>query len=196
MRRCPERPGSVAPAFLDPVLAIVERIDRRLRRIEPVATGSLLGLERRHHRGKPVTLADGTEVRRGDPICTIHLDNARVREVAGRDWQTQGFRLARGDFPLVAAWHLGQPTDRRPVAYFGITLLAALAQRDGWEVRERHQTAWVRLEDWYLRSLLVRWSPEGRRRLARGRHRFQTREIWLSAAALLRRYGPPSSEAQ
>ena len=178
----------VAPRFLDPVLAVVERIDRAVRRIQPVAPGSLLGLEPHRYRGQPVMLADGTRVEPGDPVCTLHLDNARVRALAGPDWQTEGFRVGRADFRLVAAWHRALPPGERPVAYTGITLLGALVRREGWEVRDRRPSPWVRLQDWYLRSLLVRWAPGGRERLARGRHPLRTQRIWLSGAEFLSRY--------
>ena len=180
--------GSAAPRFLDPLLAAVERIDRAARRIQPVAPGSLLGLEEHRHRGPTVILADGTRVQPGDRVGIVHLDNALVRELATETWQTEGLRQARQGLRDLAGWHRAQPPARRPVAYTGITLLAALTRREGWEVRDREPSAWVRLQDWYLRSLLVRWARDGRSRLDRGRGPLRSREIWLSAAALLRRF--------
>jgi hypothetical protein len=131
-------------------------------------------------------------------MASLHFDNGAVRRMARRDWQTEGFRVAYGDLRALAAWHRAQPAGRQPLAYGGITVLAPLARRAGFESRARRLTPWVRLEDWYLRSLLVRWAPDGRARLARGSTPMRTREVWMSGAELLRRYGeapsPPPPE--
>lgn len=188
--------GSVAPRILDPILGLVERVDRKLRRIQPIGGGSVLGIERHRHRGAPVILADGTVVRAGDQAAIIHLDNRLMQQLASSAWPTDAWRVARRDLRSLAAAHAALPPTERPVAYHGVTVLAALTRRAGFEVRQRRRTAWVRLQDWYLRSLLARWASTGRDRLARGHSPLQTRMAWLSGAELMRRYGgaaPPSS---
>jgi hypothetical protein len=185
------RPWVVAPRVLDPILALVERIDRRRRRIEPARAGGVLGIERTVHRGRALTLGDGTVVARGAPTWIVHFDNAQVRQVAGEAWQSAGYAAAREDLRAIAASVSALPPASRPVALTGITLVAPLARRVGFELRDRRRTAWVRLEDWYLRSLLARWSPWGRDRLLRGTAPLRTRETWLSTRELLRRYGEP-----
>lgn len=182
--------GSVAPRILDPALAIVERIDRWVRRVEPVAPGSVLALERRRHRGPEVTLADGTAVRAGDGAWAIHLDNRLLKDPALGGWQ-RGASAARADLLVVARRHAALPEGQRPVAYTGITLLGPLVRRAGFEVRPRPRSWWARLEDWYLRSLLVRWSPDGRNRLLRGHRPLVAERIWMSAAELIHLYGAP-----
>jgi hypothetical protein len=178
-----------APRFLDPVLGTVERIDRWRRRLRPARTDALLWVEERQHGGDPVRLADGTTVRRGDRVCAIHFDNRRLRELSAPAWQTAAHAAARADLRALAHRHVTLPAGRRPVAYWGATLLTSLTRRAGFEIRERRRTPRVRLEDWYLRSLLVRWSPDGRARLRRGSRALVTREGWLSGSELLRRYG-------
>ena len=119
-----------------------------------------------------------------------------MRQLASTTWPTEAWRAARRDLRKLAAAQLALPPDERPVAYHGTTVLAALTQRAGFEVRERRRTPWVRLQDWYLRSLLARWAPAGRDRLTRGHGPLQTRVAWLSAGQLVRRYGasPPRPE--
>jgi hypothetical protein len=140
-----------------------------------------------------VTLADGTVVHPGDEAWIVHFDNRRMRELANDPIAADAWRAARRDMTRIAAWHAAMPAQDRPVAYTGITILAALPRRAGFEVRPRLATAWTRLEDWYLRSLLARWDRDGRGRLNRGHQPLVTQEVWLSAAELLRRYGssPP-----
>jgi hypothetical protein len=187
------RAASVAPRFLDPILDLVERIDRTLRRISPAGADAVLGVERHRHRGSAVALADGTVVRPGDPAWIIHFDNRRLRDFAGGAWPADGWRAARRDMALIAAHHAALPQAERPIAYTGITVLAALAHRAGFELRARRASPWTRLQDWYLRSLLARWAREGRTRLERGHRPLVTQEVWLPAAELMRRYGssPP-----
>jgi hypothetical protein len=184
-------PGPVAPRVLDPVLALVERIDRRLRRIRPIRPGGLLGLERRRYRGPERPLGGGARLRHGDRVVIVHIDNAAVRRIASDGWQTTGLRAALDDMHALAALHARLPAGKRPVAYGGVTILASLTRRIGFEVFERARTPRVRLEDWYLRSLLARWSRRGRARLWQGHGPMRTRDVWMSAAELLRRYGAP-----
>ena len=188
----------VAPPVLDPILALVERIDRAIRRVRPVGPDALLSLERHRHRGAPLTLADGTRIRPGDPTWIIHFDNGRLRRLVPSPGGslTNAWNAARRDMTRIAAARAVSPPDERPVAYRGVSILAPLARRAGFELRPRRRTAWVRLEDWYLRSVLARWAPGGRARLRRGHRPLVTEEVWMSAAQLLRRYGssPPPPE--
>ena len=185
----------VAPPFLDLLLAIVERIDRRVRRLRPVREGALLWVERHRHRGPTVHLRDGTDVERGDAAWVIHFSNARLHDLAGPGWQTRGYAVAREDLRALAASHVTLPAAQRPVAYTGTTLLASLTRRVGFEVLDRPATVLARLEDWYLRSVLVRWAPDGRHRLERGHKPLRARRVWLSGHELVRRYGPAAQRA-
>ena len=180
-----------APALLDPGFALIEGLDRWRRRIRPLAPGSLLGVQAGRHRGCDLTLADGTTVREGASLLRLHLDNRRLRELATEGWQTRAYAAAAEDLATLAARVIGMPGEERPVALTGVTLLAALTRRVGFELRDRPQTPWTGLEDWYLRTLLRRWAPGGAARLARGHGPLRAREAWMSADELLRRYGPP-----
>src|SRR3989304_2700421 len=69
------------PRILDPVLALIEQIDRRRRGIRPIRPGAVLGLELRHPRRAPLPLRDGTVISPGDLVGLIHFDNARLRDL-------------------------------------------------------------------------------------------------------------------
>jgi hypothetical protein len=185
--------GPVAPRILDPMLALVEGIDRRVRRIEGAGPAAVLGVERHRHRGAPVVLADGTTVMPGDAAWIIHFDNRRIRDLAGAAWPADAWRAARRDMIRIAERHAALPPGERPIAYTGISVLAPLARRAGFELRSRQTSPWTHLQDWYLRSLLARWALGGRARLGQGHQPLVTQEVWLSAGELLRRYGssPP-----
>lgn len=186
-------PMDVAPGALDPILRLVERVDRWRRRIRPIAPGSLLGVEEARYRGPSVRLPDGSNLEPGAPIWVLHLDNARLSQLVAADaWPTAAYIAARWDLEVLATRLAGMPHGRTPpVAVGGVTLLAALSRRLGFEVLSRPRTTRMRLEDWYLRSLLARWAPAGRGRLARGHGELQAASTWISTGELLRRYGPP-----
>lgn len=177
------------PGLLDPILSRWEQADRRRRHIRPIRREGVLGLEFGRHSGPPIVLSDGTTIRRGDPVATVHIENARMRAVATSDWQARGLAEARADLRSLAAWAARQPAERRPVAYIGFTLMGPLARRVGFEVHPRPRTWRTRLDDWFLRWLLAHWSPEGRDRLRHGAGALRSSDVWLSHAALQRRYG-------
>ncbi len=198
-RRGEPRP-SAPPAILDPVFAVIERIDRRRRRIRPLRPDGVLGVEVRAYHGRPIRLRDGTEIRDGDRIVDLHLDNSRI----GRLWEA-GWRAAFGeadeDLRACAGWLSTVASADRPVAIRSGGLLTIGAARLGFEIGPPRGGFMGALESWYLRGLLVRWSRAGRDRLDRGHEPLRTREAWLSTVALLARYGrselevttPPSS---
>ena len=183
------------PGFLDAIIALAERIDRRRLGLHPIGPGSLVCVRLDRHRGPAVRLADGTVVADGDVVGWIHLDNAAVRRVAADSWEVEGLGAARRDLAELSARARDAPASARPVAYTGATILWPLARRVGFEVRDRRPSFRVRLEDWYLRGVLAHWSRAGRARLGKGRGVLRTREVWLSAAALQRRYGEPARGA-
>jgi len=182
------------PRALDPVFALIERIDRGRRRIQPTRDGAVLGVELRRHRGPAVRLSDGTRVEAGSLIADLHLDNAIVAPLWGSGWRT-AFGAAAGDLRAYAATVAAEPPVRRPVALRSGGLLTAGSHRLGFEVGPPRGGFMGALESWYLRGLLVRWNPGGRRRLDRGHAPLRTREAWLSTRELLRRYGPAAGGA-
>lgn len=184
--RAPKRRRSVAaPArFLDPIMALIERIDRRRRGIHSVRARAVLGLELRRHRGRPVTLADGAAVRSGDLVGSLHFDNVRMRELTAGGSLGPAWTQGRGDLAALAEWSASRDRSVRPVAYWGEGLHGAFAARVGFELRPRGRTPFRRLQDWYFRGLMARWSRQGWRRLGVGRHELHASEYWISAARL------------
>lgn len=186
----PDRGSLAAPAaFLDPVMALVERIDRRRRRIHPVREGAVVGLELGRRRGPALVLADGKTVATGAPIGVVHFDNARLRALTASGSLRAAWEQGRGDLRALAAWARSQPQEHRPAAYFGEGLHAAVAKRVGFEILPRPRTWYTRLQDWYFRGLMARWARGGRARLTSGRRRLHASEYWLSADALQRFHG-------
>ncbi|HEU6443479.1 MAG TPA: hypothetical protein VFL61_00320 [Gaiellaceae bacterium] len=178
--------------MLDPILRLAERIDRARLRPRPVRSGGLIGIRLERHRGEEVILQDGTVIRRGALVGAVHLDNRVVRRYASDDRLADGFAAGREELRLLAGWARDRAPSDRPVAYSAKTILAAFARRVGFEevpAPTAPDRIRGRLEDWYLRGVLARWAPQGRRRLRQGRGGLRAVALWLSAAELERRYG-------
>ena len=183
----PER--GAPPRILDPILSAWEAADRRRRGIRPLRDEGILGIEQTRHRGQAIELRGGTILRPGDRVGEIHLRNDRVRELEQRAGVAAAFREARADMRALAAAEASLPAAGRLAACHGAGIVARFAAREGWEIRPRRRTAWQRVEDWYFRWLLVRWSPAGRERLRHGRGPLRSVDAWLTAGELSRRYG-------
>jgi hypothetical protein len=190
-RRRPHRPAPTV--LLDPILTLWERADRRRRRIRPIRREGVLGLELTRYTGRPVPLADGSVVLPGDRVGEFHLQNRRISELVRFDATLQGWREGWQDLHALAAWAERQPPAARPVAYHGATLLWPLARRARFEIRPRPRTWRTRLDDWFLRWLMIRWGRDGRSRLERGRGRLFSGDVWLSDRSLRSLYGATDS---
>ena len=177
------------PRILEPFFVRYERLNRRRLRIRQVRRGGIMGVVFRRYRGPAVNLRDGTVVRPGDLIGEMHLDNERLRAALRVGTEAEAWRIVRDDFRALAAWASRVAPERRPVAYGGESILAPMARRVGFEIYPLPSTAWTRLQDWYLRGVMARWSVEGRSRLREGRGRLRAAAAWMSHATLLRRHG-------
>ncbi|MFQ5520710.1 MAG: hypothetical protein ACE5FK_04880 [Candidatus Methylomirabilia bacterium] len=162
--------------------------------------GQALRVQVARHKGRAVRLADGSEIRRRDPIGIIHLHNEHVAKLhdEGGGQHAGALRLRRA---FVAS--LGrlarqvEKTDRysRVKAFTATTILHAATQRVGFESRPLPSRTWSRLVAAYQRALVAHLSPLGPLRVTPRRFR-DARAIWISRETLLRRYGvkPPSGE--
>jgi hypothetical protein len=183
----------VAPSWLDPVLALAERVDRRRRHIRAVRPEGLLGLELARHTGNPIVLRDGTRVVAGDLVVVLHFRNERVRALATSGWHPGARRAGRQDLTALAAWVRGLPTTDRPVALRATTLFEAILRREGWDIRPRERTLRTRVDDWFMRWLVAHWSGEGRQRLWR-RQDWRSVDGWLSCREFLEHYSAPGDD--
>jgi hypothetical protein len=183
-------PRSAPPERLERILAFIERIDRRRRHIRRIRSrGGILGVELTRWRDATVTLDDGTRIRPGDPVGELHFENRVIERFDPAAWLTAGFDAGRVDLVALAGWSARQAPGDVPMAYHGATILWPIARRFGFEIHDRRRTLGVRLQDWYDRGILARWAPAGRDRLRRGCGALATRDAWLSASELRRRYG-------
>ncbi|MDR5683474.1 MAG: hypothetical protein QN163_05545 [Armatimonadota bacterium] len=180
------------------VFARYERWWERRHGLIHYAPGSLLRLEIRTHRGRPVVVGDGTVVRPGDPIGEIHIDNMVVADYHRQtsDPRRLGLLFGRGmaeALRLLASYLKANP-DRRIVAVHAVSLYWEGSERLGFEIRPI-RSWWARwAANAWLKFLLWYYHPEGVRR-SRGRERLrEPREAWMSFQRLMERHGSDGAQ--
>jgi len=146
--------------------------------------------------GRTVRLADGTAVRRGEPIGLLHLNNERVvaLHAGGLRPEAVGFEFRR---QFLASLHdLAQLTDpggplARVQAFAVTTILHRGLGRLGFEPA-RGRAAGSVLVAVYQRALLASLRPAGRARLD-GSIRHRARQLWISRDRLRARFRHPQA---
>ena len=120
------------------------------------------------YRGKPITLPDGVEIRRGARLCELHFNNAAISHLAAETTTWGLMRMLREDFAALARWSRQPDFPDGIQALFGYTLLNEPAPRLGFTVRERPHTLITWLDRLFMTGLLALYNPRGRARLEEG----------------------------
>lgn len=160
----------------------------------PNAPYHLFEVQFTHVHANAITLPDGTQIRRRDPVAILHVNN-RVLSRFGDATPWQQLRMMRGDLRALAQWVQagGFPKDIR--ALYGYTLLGRSAPRLGFTIRTRPSSIRTRLDRFFLMGIMVLYSSRGRERLQRGTtYDTEPVETWMSLAELVRRYGGQQPE--
>jgi hypothetical protein len=147
-----------------------------------------------HYKGPTRVLNDGSEVKTGDTIMELHLNNAwfkrrrklnlkasqSPREFLGcfaQDLHFLAQQMANGMFSDITALH-------------GITILHVAASRLGFQVDELPDSLWNRGACFYMTGLMQIYHLRGDEVSEFREKSWELKEVWLSRAALLSRYGP------
>jgi len=175
-----------------------ERAWARAYRLEPVGDEGVITAGLAGHHGPAVTLRDGTVVVRGDVVAEVHYNRHFLRrlhlEGSDRRRAVALVRASEGALRDLAALVATDPRYRAVRALRATSLFWEGAQYLGFEVRPMESARAQRMLGWYLRTLMARDHPQGRRRLA-GRT-LEPRLLWMSRGELLRRYGPAGAPAE
>jgi len=147
----------------------------------------------RHHSACPVTLGDGTEIKAGDRIIELHLSNTwfkKRRKLGLKDsslpWEA--FRCFREDLSFLAR-QIADGMFDMVTALHGVTLLHRFAGRMGFQIGELPNTLWRKGAEFYISGLMQIYYLGVMERAKTTDRPLELKEVWLSRAALLRRYG-------
>ena len=193
-------PKAMPPRFALIFWPVLDRLLGLIEHIRPLkADGAgIFRFSLRRYEGMTRVLNDGSEVQAGDNIVELHLNNEwfrkrrklnlsasqAPREFLGclaRELQFLAQQVASGTFGgNIAALH-------------GSTVLHVPARRLGFQVDDLPDTLWKKGARFYMTGLMQAYHLRGDEVSGLREKRWELKEVWLSRAALLSRYGPKDS---
>lgn len=189
------RKHRVPPRFLLMLWPVADRLLRMIYGIRPLKADDNGIIRFNIHRYKNPTkiLADGSEVKTGDTIIELHLNNAwfkrrrklnlkasqSPREFLGcftQDLRFLAQQVASGMFGNITALH-------------GSTTLHVAAKRLGFQIDELPDSLWKKGASFYMAGLMQVYHLRGDEVPGLREKPWELKEVWLSRAALLTKYG-------
>ena len=186
---------SLLIAVIRALLPIINKVHAMVLGIKTLERHGIICVEVRRHRGRPIKLEDGCEVKAGDPVIKLHFDNAWIDEKR-RSSSGSGSRVFPRGFgnyfkeglQLLAA-EMAHGKYDGIVAVYGWTAVHAQAKRFGFQVVDLPDTLRVKLAQLHITALMQSQSIPWLRRYSTSRKSVQVKAVWLSRGELLRIHG-------
>jgi hypothetical protein len=174
----------------------VERVLKVTQRIKPlkVDDSGIVRFSLRRYKRPNRVLNDGFEIRTGDTIIELHLNN---------DWfkRRRHLRLKASESPWLLldcfrqdlrflAHQMADGVFGNVAALRGTTILHVAARRLGFQVDEIPDSLGKRGACFYMAGLMQVYHLRGHEVSGVEDRAWELKEVWLSRAALLTRYGP------
>ena len=188
-------PKGVLPRFVLILWPMMDRLLRVIYRIRPLKAddSGIIRFNLHHYKGPTKMLDDGSEVKTGDTIIELHLNNnwfkrrrnlnlkasQSPREFLGcfaQDLHLLAQQVASGMFGNITALH-------------GSTILHIAARRLGFQIDELPDSLWKRGARFYMAGLMQVYHLRGDEVSGLREKPWELKEVWLSRAAFLSRYG-------
>ena len=189
---------SLLVGIIRALLPIINRIHSAVLGIKGLRTSSIICVEVRRHRGCPIKLKDGYEVKPGDSIIKLHFNSAwineqrRVTKGLERHIFPRGFGRYFKDSLQLLATELADGKYRGIVAIYGWTAFHAQAKRFGFQVIDLPDTVRIKLARLHITALMETHRIPWFRKHATRPESVKVRAVWLSRAELLRIHGQAS----
>ena len=187
---------SVPPRFVLIFWPVADRLLRVIYHIRPLkADGSgIMRFNLCHYKGPTRVLDDGSEVKTGDIIIELHLNNAWFKRRRNLNLSvSQSPREFLGSFAqdlCLLAQQVASGMFGNITALHGITLLHVAARRLGFQVDELPDSLWKKGASFYMAGLMQVYHLRGDEVSGLREKTRELKELWLSRAALLTKYGP------
>jgi len=185
----------IQPRFVLVLWLVMQKLIRMVYHVKPLRGdgNDIICVKLRRYNARPITLGDGSEIKAGDRIIELHFNNAWFKKRRKLDlkasslpWEDLHYfkqdlsflaeQIASGMFDGVTALH-------------GTTLLHGLARRLGFQVEELPNTLWKKGTELYIAGLMQIYHLGIMERVKTAGKPLELKDVWLSRAALLRRYG-------
>lgn len=178
-----------------PVGRVLEWLFARLAGVRPVSDGAIFRYAVHAHRGTRTVLADGTVVEHGDMVLELHLDNARVREIANGAGNERRAALEllhasrRGMEEVAALARLEANAEVKALFANTPRRFTDITSRLGFEQRALAPTMRTRAIARLQRGALRRYDEAGMARVGAASPDLVPVELWMSRAVLAERHG-------
>jgi hypothetical protein len=177
------------PVFVLFLWPFIDWIFIKIHHIELLAGGSsIMSIEIRHYKGQAITLADRSEIKPGDTILEVHLNNKWFKQK--RQSTTDTHHLIHESFTHfiedlnILSGQIQSGILPDVTAIHGNTHLGIAASRMGFQVFALPDTTWRKWAQFYLAGLIQVYGPRQTRS-----YRFpEIKEVWLSKSELIRKY--------
>ena len=184
------------PRFVLILWPVADKFLRTISQTRPVRAddSSIIRFNLHRYKGRTRVLNDGSEIKIGDTIIELHLNNAWFKrrrnlylsasqsppEFLGcfaQDLHILAQQISSGIFGDITALH-------------GSTLLHVAARRLGFQVDELPDSLWKKGARLYMAGLMQVYHLRGDEASGLREKPWELKEVWFSRAALLTRYGP------
>jgi hypothetical protein len=187
---------SVPPRFVLIFWPVADRLLRVIYHIRPLKAddSGIIRFNLCHYKGPTRVLDDGSEVKTGDIIIELHLNNAWFKRRRNLNLSaSQSPREFLGSFAqdlCLLAQQIASGMFGNVTALHGITLLHIAARRLGFQVDELPDSLWKKGARFYMAGLMQVYHLRGDEVSGLREKTWELKELWLSRAALLTKYGP------
>ena len=183
------------PRFILVLWLVMQKLIRMVYHVKPLRGdgNDIICVKLRRYNACPITLGDGSEIKTGDRIIELHLNNAWFKKMRKLNLKAssslrESLHCATQDLSFLAE-QIGSGMFDKVTALHGITPQHALARRLGFQVKEMPDTLWKKCAEFYVAGLMQIYFLGTAERFKIAGKPVKLKEIWLSRAALLRRYG-------
>jgi hypothetical protein len=190
-------PKAVPPGFVLIFWPVADRLLRVIEHIRPLKADSngIFRFSLRHYRGVTRVLDDGSEVKAGDTIMELHLNNEwfkgrRKLNLSASESPREFLGCLAGELRFLAQQVAGGTFGSNIAALHGSTILHIAARRLGFQVDELPDSLWKKGALFYMAGLMQVYHLRGDEVSGLREKPWELKEVWLSRAALLSKYGP------
>jgi len=190
--------SSLLRTIIRAMLPVINKVHAIALGIKPLERDSVICIEVRRHRGHPIKLEGGCEVRRGDPVIKLHFNDAWIAEglrsgsVSGMGGFPRGLFYYFKDGLQLLATEVADGKYGGIVAVYGWTTFHAHASRLGFQVIDLPNTLRIKLARLHIGALMQSHHIPWLKKHVTSRKSVKVKAVWLSRAELLRVYGSVS----
>jgi len=182
-------------AIIRAMLPIINKVHAVALGIEPLDRNGIICIEVRSHKGCPIKLEDGCEVKPGDPVIKLHFNNAWINEktrsnsgLGKRIFPRRFVSYSKEGLQLLAR-EVADGKYGDIVAVYGWTALHTHARRLGFKVIDLPDTLRTKLARLHIAALMQAHRVPWLTKLTSSPKSIKVKAVWLSRTELLRIHG-------